>query len=213
MDRSTKEKVIAQARQDPFLTVEEIAKMAETTERYVRTILSEADLSLTQMRKTYARSLERRLGRLVPKQDLPVQKELKISQLRSARLAGKLNLPQGQELFEISHLTTKKGVLSYVQLVTAEQVVLAPQRNCLRELLPYPAGEVYAGEQKAETVAAGPGLAEILDLLPDQRVLKISTLLHRGKEPIALEFRWLPWEGIVLRWSAQSREVEVLQTG
>lgn len=213
MDRSTKEKVIAQAQKDPFLTVEEIAKIAGTTQRYVRTILSEADLSLTQMRKNYARSLERRLGELLPVQDFPVQKELRINQLRCKKLAEDLNCPHDRELFQISHFTADEGVKSYVQLITCEKVLLTPNFRRLRELLPIPCEQLWVGEQKAETVPVGPALADVLDLSPHQRVLKISTLLHSQKKPIAIEFRWVPWEGVVLRWSAQSLEVEVLQTG
>lgn len=51
--------VVDQARRDPFLTVEEIAASVGTTPRYVRTVLSEARLSLAQLRKAYARQMER----------------------------------------------------------------------------------------------------------------------------------------------------------
>lgn len=50
--------VIAEARRDPFLTVDEIARRVGTTPRYVRTTLSEARLSLAQLRKAYARRID-----------------------------------------------------------------------------------------------------------------------------------------------------------
>ncbi|MBM7558038.1 hypothetical protein [Halanaerobacter jeridensis] len=50
-----KERVIYLAQEDPFLKVEKIAQLAETTSHYVRTVLSEADLSLTKLRENYAR--------------------------------------------------------------------------------------------------------------------------------------------------------------
>lgn len=50
-----KERVIYLAQEDPFLKVEKIAQLAETTSHYVRTVLSEADLSLTKLREDYAR--------------------------------------------------------------------------------------------------------------------------------------------------------------
>ena len=53
-----KERVIYLAKQDPFLKVEKIAQLAETTSHYVRTVLSEADLSLTKLRENYARKNE-----------------------------------------------------------------------------------------------------------------------------------------------------------
>lgn len=50
-----KERVIYLAQEDPFLKVEKIAQLAETTSHYVRTVLSEANLSLTKLREDYAR--------------------------------------------------------------------------------------------------------------------------------------------------------------
>lgn len=57
-----KEQIVHMAQSDPFLKVEEIAKMVETTPRYVRTILSEAKVSLTHLRRSYARKMEKKLG-------------------------------------------------------------------------------------------------------------------------------------------------------
>ncbi len=56
-----KELVVNLATKDPFMRIAEIAAIAGTTQRYVRTILCEARLSLTQMRRNYARTMERRL--------------------------------------------------------------------------------------------------------------------------------------------------------
>ncbi|SDC88253.1 hypothetical protein SAMN04488698_1385 [Candidatus Frackibacter sp. WG12] len=54
-----KEKVVYWAKSDPFLKVEELAEKVETTPHYVRTVLSEAKLSLTKLRKKYARKMEK----------------------------------------------------------------------------------------------------------------------------------------------------------
>lgn len=50
-----KQQVLQIAQQDPFLTVAEIAAAVSTTSKYVRTILSEAGISLAVLRKTYAK--------------------------------------------------------------------------------------------------------------------------------------------------------------
>lgn len=49
-----KHRVLQEAQRDPFLTVVEIATLASTTPKYVRTVLSEAGLSLAALRKAYA---------------------------------------------------------------------------------------------------------------------------------------------------------------
>lgn len=54
-----KEYIIRLAKKDPFLKIEEIAEIAQTTQRYVRTILSEANLSLMNLREEYARKMEK----------------------------------------------------------------------------------------------------------------------------------------------------------
>lgn len=56
-----KEQIINFARHDPFLKISDIAKNVETTPRYVRTILSEANISLMNLREKYARNMEQRL--------------------------------------------------------------------------------------------------------------------------------------------------------
>ncbi|MGM0472227.1 MAG: hypothetical protein ACQEQI_08105 [Bacillota bacterium] len=53
-----KEKVVCLAKYDPFLKVEELATKVGTTPHYVRTVLSEAELSLTKLRREYAKKME-----------------------------------------------------------------------------------------------------------------------------------------------------------
>lgn len=60
MRNTKKAKIIEYARKDPFLKIEDLAQQAETTPRYVRTILSEANLSLMKLRKEYAKRIENR---------------------------------------------------------------------------------------------------------------------------------------------------------
>ncbi|AZR73696.1 hypothetical protein BBF96_10060 [Anoxybacter fermentans] len=58
-NETKKEFIIRVAKEDPFLKIEEIAEMAGTTPHYVRTILSDANLSLMNLRKEYARRMEK----------------------------------------------------------------------------------------------------------------------------------------------------------
>jgi DNA-binding GntR family transcriptional regulator len=57
-----KEQIINFARHDPFLKISDIAENVDTTPRYVRTILSEANISLMELREKYARNMEERLA-------------------------------------------------------------------------------------------------------------------------------------------------------
>ena len=59
--QSKKARVLCLARSDPFLTVEEIARAVGTTSRYVRTSLSEAGLTLTELRRRFVEDLRQRL--------------------------------------------------------------------------------------------------------------------------------------------------------
>lgn len=53
-----KEQIVKLAKEEPFLSIEDIAAVAETTERYARTVLSEAKISLLQIRKEAYEDLE-----------------------------------------------------------------------------------------------------------------------------------------------------------
>lgn len=55
-----KDIIIENAYRDPFLKIEDLAQIADTTSKYVRTILSESRVSLMELRKEYARKIEDR---------------------------------------------------------------------------------------------------------------------------------------------------------
>lgn len=59
-----KQKIIDFAKDHPFATNEEIAAQCNTTERYVRTILSEAEISLLEIRKEAYQELRSEYERL-----------------------------------------------------------------------------------------------------------------------------------------------------
>ncbi|NLJ83579.1 MAG: hypothetical protein GX336_01545 [Halanaerobiaceae bacterium] len=56
--KTKKEIIIENAYRDPFLKIEDLAELADTTSKYVRTILSDANVSLMELRKEYARRIE-----------------------------------------------------------------------------------------------------------------------------------------------------------
>lgn len=57
--KTKKEQILEDVRRDPFQKIDHLAKRADTTPRYVRTILSEANLSLMNLRRDYARKMEK----------------------------------------------------------------------------------------------------------------------------------------------------------
>ncbi len=56
--KTKKEIILENAYRDPFLKIEDLANKADTTSRYVRTILSESKVSLMKSRREYARKIE-----------------------------------------------------------------------------------------------------------------------------------------------------------
>ncbi|MFW5981425.1 MAG: hypothetical protein ACOCRU_02485 [bacterium] len=56
--KTKKEIILETAYNDPFLKIEDISRIANTTSSYVRTILSDANLSLMELRKNYVRKIE-----------------------------------------------------------------------------------------------------------------------------------------------------------
>lgn len=82
--KTKKEIIIENAYRDPFLTINDLSELADTTSRYVRTILSEANLSLMKLRKEYTRKIEnsniRRDDKLLLSflQDVPFRTNIKL---------------------------------------------------------------------------------------------------------------------------------------
>lgn len=75
-EKTKKDIIIHEAKKDPFKSIDEIALMADTTARYVRTILSEAEVSLTKMRKNYAKLLEKRIIKIANTTEDDREKEI-----------------------------------------------------------------------------------------------------------------------------------------
>ena len=90
-----KEQIINFARHDPFLKISDIAENVDTTPRYVRTILSEANISLMALREKYARNMEQRLAR--EKSDLQ-QATIKLLEKDKDFEAGEISINQIEDI-------------------------------------------------------------------------------------------------------------------
>lgn len=213
MSESVKGKVIALAKADPFLTVEELSEQAATTPRYVRTILSEAGLSLNRLRKQYARRLERRLGQQRRSISAPFSENLEVLKITGAKVESSL-VAWGEDkgLFQISALNKWAEITSYEQLITPCSVTVRSNYINLRELLPY-GPELMVGAQKIEIINGEDLVNSLLALDQSEPVARLSSVLTVGNEVIALERRWFGLDGAVLRWSQQEPELKVHLTG
>lgn len=196
--------------EDPFLTVEHLAELADTSAPYVRTVLSQAQLSLNQMRKDYARRLERRLGEERPSKERDIPRELTISRIAAMEISVLPVNWAGQDVVKASALLAKSGQVLYGELFTPHELRLLPKFGSLRELLPL---RLDVLEQWAEAVPVSPQLAAVLGVSPRHQVLKLSTVLHQAQSPQAYEIRWLALDGLVLKWSKDELELKVSVTG
>lgn len=214
MEKSVKANVIALASADPFLTVEELSELADTTPRYVRTILSEAGLSLNRLRRQYARRLERRLGEETRHPAPPCREELEVLKITGADVHSSLaDWGRDAELFQINGAECRAGTLVFVQLITPCSVTVRPNYISLRELLPYQPEELIVGEQKIETVPNEKQLGFDSKRRAGGYMFLLSSVLRAADETIALERCWFESEGIVLRWSRSEPELKVHKTG
>ena len=210
MEQSKKGQVIALAKANPFLTVKDLAREARTTTRYVRTILSEAQLSLHEMRRSYARRLQGSVHATRTKEDFPVQEELTITKVAGSKLTPSVPSWVDLELFQASKVQKSSSPLCYEQLVTPEQLTIRVEPCNLRELLPVSCrGKLEVGGQKARIVPAPEKLSDALGLPETTQVVKLTTFLTVEDQPVALEIKWFGLEGVVLQWSKLRPELEV----
>lgn len=212
MNKETiKAKVISTVRSDPFLTIDEIAAKVETTPRYVRTILSEAQLSLLQLRKEYAKQMERQLHpNHKPKVDERQYKPgLEIAKTTNAKIAKLLKLAPETELLQVSRMEKRNHVLIYTELITCGELRMSATEVPLRELLSVADPQLNLTQRQSwvEVVTSEKNLSKLLVGDESQPLLKISFLLFKDESPIAVETQWLPAEGIVLRDNTGSLEI------
>lgn len=209
MDRSIKAQVIALAKSDPFLTVDELAHKAQTTPSYVRTILSEAQLSLNEMRREYAKRLERNIE-AKQMEALEVQKELRIIKIAATTVTPEVESWLGHELFQASAPQKIGSQLGYARLITPEALNFVDDYSTIRDLLPRSiAQHLEVKEQRAEIIPASQGLASFLQLPKLSWILQLTTSLYHQNAPIAIETTWAGADGLVLEWSQTEPELKL----
>lgn len=205
-----KEQILRLAQEDPFLRVEEIAAKAATTPRYVRTILSEAGISLMELRRNYARTMERRLGVHVPadKPDPGSTKpknfaDLKQSakQVRVVRavvpyLAEELGLHPDEPLLQVSRVRFDNDQPYYVnQVVTHKSLTVSEDmvtsEKPLRQLLGLEVeGETEFIDRRLEVEQADGYIAGSLGLHEGEPVIKSGNVIVTQGERVGVELNY-----------------------
>lgn len=196
------------ARRDPFLKIEEIAVHAETTPRYVRTILSEAKVSLMELRKNYARSMQRRLnvdvtvrnqgltdaladsGRAVSLNHLGVEKTIDpdLAQILHCTpdtpllVVSRVRLVDGQPFF-VNQVVTQRDLTVGADLMAVEK----PLRQVLGLDLP---GRTTFVDRSVEVRPADDSLASHLGLAPGCPVMQSGNVIVTDGERVGIEFNY-----------------------
>lgn len=205
-----KYEVIRLAQADPFMSVDEIAAQVHTTARYVRTILSEAGLSLLALRRRYARQMERRLGldirvahggkgllsALTEAGNRLEVRRIRVAQVTDPELAEWLGVSPTATLLEISRVRVVNGRPLYVnQVVTSRDLtvneLILTDEGPLRETLGLGAGgEIEFDERTLDVVPASQHLAECLEAEVGAPILRAGNVLRVGNERVGIEFNY-----------------------
>src|SRR5690554_5252139 len=111
--------------------------MVETTPRYVRTILSESQISLMKLRKDYAKNMEKKLS---PEQrqsepEVVFDPQFKLTKIKDKKIAELLAVDPSQELLQISRLQRIGEIPVFVQLITYTEIKLSTKDNSLKQIL------------------------------------------------------------------------------
>ncbi|HHV93625.1 MAG TPA: UTRA domain-containing protein [Firmicutes bacterium] len=208
--RTKKEKILNIARQDPFLKVEEIAAKVDTTPRYVRTILSEAGVSLMQLRRSYARRMEERLGidagvRANRQEGFAVRSgrgldvnEIRVCKVKHPEWAKRLRVPDGEPLLMVTRVQVMDGEPVFLsQVVTTGEVSLSEESlhkgGPLRELLGLTQPEATEFQERSlEVEPADSDTATHLGIAQGEPVLRSGRLIVTQGQPVGLEFTIFP---------------------
>lgn len=205
-----KERILTLAQRDPFLRVEEIAAKAETTPRYVRTILSEARISLMQLRRHYARTMERQLGvnvtvdrggqGLADALSLAGNqvgvRELRVIKVVDPALAGILEVRPDEPLLKVSRVRVvnqrpffMSEVITHKNLLVGEDMLSSEKP--LRQLLGLEmAGETIFVDRSLEVEPAPLAVAASLDLDEGDPVIKSGNVIVTRGERVGIEFNY-----------------------
>ena len=203
-----KEKIINFARNDPFLKISDIAEHVQTTPRYVRTILSEANISLMKLREKYARKIEQKLqikestSQRVQVRLIDQKGEVSTGKVRVDNLAGesfKELEPDSseQELYKLSQRRMVgqnsfgvQEIITYLATDFDEESI--QDLDSLYELF----GNAEESDELAglrfrsnimEVESANQLLAELLQIKKNKPIIKSQRLILDGEQPVAIE--------------------------
>lgn len=201
-----KEQVVQLANHDPFLRIAEIAVAAGTTERYVRTVLSEAKLSLSQMRHQYARSMEERLHAGSQLQARPEGRHTtaaeglrevapRVDRVTDPLAAALLQINAHALLWRYSRLMSGDGkTLLFLQTLVADQpefgqaAQTAPHRQAVADLITFAQG--VRTQHKLEVLPADAMVAQYLRLTKGSPVLRLQYVAATDNTPVAVHYEF-----------------------
>lgn len=192
------------------MSIAEIAATAGTTPRYVRTILCEARLSLAQLRRDYARTMEKRLNVDVQMPDAatgltqalaqsgnPASVHYpRITKLVDAELAVLLRQPAYEPLLSISRTRFVAGKPFFLsQIITPDHLVLRAEllatEKPLRQILGLEvAGHTEFVDRSLEVVNADAFAAASLGLCAGAPLLKSGNVIVTDGQMVGVEFNY-----------------------
>lgn len=205
-----KDTILALARRDPFLKIEEIATKADTTPRYVRTILSEARLSLMELRKEYARTMQRRLGvdvtvkganhgltdALTSSGRHVAVNQLGVVKTVNSELARTLGVAPSEPLLVLTRLRLVDKRPFFVNQIVTNQVLTVgtdvmestlPLRQLLGLEIP---GRTVFLDRSVEVIPADDAIASSLAILPGSPVIQSGNLIVTDDVPVGIEYNY-----------------------
>ena len=199
-----KEQIINFARNDPFLKISDIAEHVKTTPRYVRTILSEANISLMKLREKYARNMEERLQvkesasqeteiRLINQKGEVVAGYIKLSKITDKEFRELRKISADQELYKISQKRmVDKEVFGVQEIITYLSPEINKERiqnlDSLYELFGSRGfNKLNFKNNIMEVEIANEFLSKLLGIDKGKPIIKSQRLILIGKMPIAIE--------------------------
>ncbi|SJZ95495.1 GntR family transcriptional regulator [Selenihalanaerobacter shriftii] len=199
-----KEQIINFARNDPFLKISDIAEHVQTTPRYVRTILSEANISLMKLREKYARNMEERLQvkesnsqkaeiRLINQKGEVTTSNIKLDKISDKEFRELRKTNPEQELYKISQKRMiDKDIFGRQEIITYLDSGINKERiqnlDSLYELFGSKnINKLNFKNNIMEVEIANKFLAKLLGINKSKPIIKSQRLILVSKMPIAIE--------------------------
>lgn len=215
-----KEQIINFAQNDPFLKISDIAGYVQTTPRYVRTILSEANISLMKLREKYARSMEKRLQtnaepetekslKLIPVTGDMEIGDLGIDQLLDEEYAGLQKMGRDEKLWRINQLYYSNGRPFCVKELVAffADDLLVEKVASVEEVYQLFGRKGISHLHFLDNVVRVDQVEEYIQRLLDLRTEKIAMIISKyilmNKIPIGIENYYLSPEKVEMRFSGK----------